>query len=635
MSTEATTVERRLCRTWLGALAVVACVLAGPAATAARAVSPPTLTASFSPDDIKPGSSTLTFVITNPNDTPLTGVQFALPTTTGTPFETAGPLTIGGVAQGQCAAKAFATPPNNFTFGPTPLDPQSSCTVSIAVTGNRTGSYVVDTTQVTADGGITAPAAEATLTVANPPNVSISFGAQTIPTGGTAPMTVTITNPNVANVAENMAVGFTGVAFSAPLPAGLTVATPSNAPPAACGGTVSASGQQVGLTGGMLAAGQSCTMSVSVAGRTSGVQNVSISASSIEGGTSTVSSQTTASIAVVGPPTVALSIPSTSATYDVGESVDAVYICADDVNGPGIASCTGTVADDAPLDTSTAGSYSFSVTATSRDGQQATQTIGYSVALSRPQNTAAPAISGAAPAVGRQLTCPTGSWSDTPTGFAYSWARDGTPVAGATAAGYTIHRLDLGSTLTCTVTASNAAGAGEPATSKRFAVAVTPAAHCPTASGGITDTAIGRARLELNRAQERGSLSRSAVRRRRDEDVFCLTPVGTEVGYASDSLLARLPAATRTALRGRAVWVSTGAPSYSVRGIRPGATLASAEAKIRHGRTLAAGSAQWYVAPHGIAAVALKAHNGIVVEIALADPRVLRANARALLAAFG
>lgn len=91
---------------------------------------------------------------------------------------------------------------------------------------------------------------------------------------------------------------------------------------------------------------------------------------------------------------------------------------------------------------------------------------------SPPINTAAPAISGTA-ALGQTLTCSPGSWDNSPT-FAFQWNREGTAIAGATAATYTVVADDLARALTCTVTASNGDGSAA-ATS----AAVTPTAPAP------------------------------------------------------------------------------------------------------------------------------------------------------------
>src|SRR6266498_1051167 len=105
-------------------------------------------------------------------------------------------------------------------------------------------------------------------------------------------------------------------------------------------------------------------------------------------------------------------------------------------------------------------------------------------AAAPPANTAPPSISGT-PTVGQTLTASEGTWSNTPTSFAYQWLRcngggnscadvaNGTQktytlvgadvaacsnVVGATAKTYGIQAGDLGYRLRVTVTARNAKG---------------------------------------------------------------------------------------------------------------------------------------------------------------------------------
>ena|SRR6516225_2370819 len=76
-----------------------------------------------------------------------------------------------------------------------------------------------------------------------------------------------------------------------------------------------------------------------------------------------------------------------------------------------------------------------------------------------PINTTAPLVTGTA-TVGSTLTSTTGTWSNAPTGYTYQWLRSGTPIAGATAATYVLAAADHGMSVSCNVTASNAAGSG-------------------------------------------------------------------------------------------------------------------------------------------------------------------------------
>jgi 6-phosphogluconolactonase (cycloisomerase 2 family) len=86
---------------------------------------------------------------------------------------------------------------------------------------------------------------------------------------------------------------------------------------------------------------------------------------------------------VAGPPTANISSPANNQTFGQHESVPTSFSCAEAPNGPGLASCTdsnGASARSGSLDTSTLGTFTYTVTATSSDGQTGTASIHYTVA---------------------------------------------------------------------------------------------------------------------------------------------------------------------------------------------------------------------------------------------------------------
>jgi hypothetical protein len=83
---------------------------------------------------------------------------------------------------------------------------------------------------------------------------------------------------------------------------------------------------------------------------------------------------------VAGAPLIAISSPAPR-TYRPDERVAAHFACKDGAFGPGLASCTGAVSDGGPIDTQSLGRISFTVTATSTDGQTTSKTIDYQVAV--------------------------------------------------------------------------------------------------------------------------------------------------------------------------------------------------------------------------------------------------------------
>jgi hypothetical protein len=132
------------------------------------------------------------------------------------------------------------------------------------------------------------------------------------------------------------------------------------------------------------------------------------------------------------------------------------------------------------------------VTATNADGStsaQSAQTAAVAPATSSaaPKNTAPPTISGT-PKVGQQLTANPGSWSGSPTSFAYQWQRCDADVAtcfniiGATSKTYGVPTGDLGYRLRVIVTARNAKGqaTATSAITTIVAPAVTITNHRPT-----------------------------------------------------------------------------------------------------------------------------------------------------------
>lgn len=89
-----------------------------------------------------------------------------------------------------------------------------------------------------------------------------------------------------------------------------------------------------------------------------------------------------------------------------------------------------------------------------------------------PRATGVPVISGPAQE-GQTLSSTNGSWTNSPTSFAYQWRRNGVAIAGATGSTYTLVAADVGSTIDLVVTATNASGSG---TSTSAATAVVTAA---------------------------------------------------------------------------------------------------------------------------------------------------------------
>ena len=115
-----------------------------------------------------------------------------------------------------------------------------------------------------------------------------------------------------------------------------------------------------------------------------GTHTYTVTATSKDGKTATASVAYT----VAGPPSVTIKTPAEGAKYLVGETEDAAYGCSEGTDGPGLqsepAGCSGSVPDGTAISTAAIGSFSFSVTATSTDGQTTPVTVQYSVCSKAP-----------------------------------------------------------------------------------------------------------------------------------------------------------------------------------------------------------------------------------------------------------
>jgi hypothetical protein len=274
---------------------------------------------------------------------------------------------------------------------------------------------------------------------------------------------------------------------------------------------------------------------------------------------------------------------------------------------------------------------------------QLTQAVTPAQEPAVPADSGAPAISGN-PAVGQTLTCSTGSWSNSPTGYSYLWKRDGSPIAFAIQSTYQVASADAGHNLTCQVTAYNAGGAGQPATSAAVTVGAatsggggTPGsrgtAGCPTASGRLLGTRLGNIRLGMTRVAAQKAYAKNHDRKTKFRDLFCQTPHGLQVGYETAAVRrALLNSASSKAAGKRAgqrllrhvIWVTTSNPAYALRGVHPGATLAAARHHVRLGTAQHAHGHTWYLVSSGSATGLIKVSRGKVTEIGIADRSLTR-----------
>jgi DNA-binding beta-propeller fold protein YncE len=140
----------------------------------------------------------------------------------------------------------------------------------------------------------------------SPPNVFKSFEASSIPQFGSTTLDITIINPNQGT-------GLTSVNFTDTLPAGLIVKPVGADLSSDCGGTATAGGASVTLSGAALGPIGACIVSVNVTGTWGGVKSNSVTVGSSAGS----SNPSTAMLTVAVPPAPTRIYFSNSSTHTV------------------------------------------------------------------------------------------------------------------------------------------------------------------------------------------------------------------------------------------------------------------------------------------------------------------------------
>jgi polysaccharide biosynthesis protein PslG len=113
--------------------------------------------------------------------------------------------------------------------------------------------------------------------------------------------------------------------------------------------------------------------------------------------------------------------------------------------------------------------------------------------VAAPTNTAPPSISGTAQQ-GQSLNASTGTWSGSPTSYAYQWSRCSSTggscasVSGATAQTYALGSADVGATMRVAVTASNSGGSASASSAASGVVAASTSVPVNTALPAISGT---------------------------------------------------------------------------------------------------------------------------------------------------
>ncbi|HSR70200.1 MAG TPA: hypothetical protein VLU25_19885 [Acidobacteriota bacterium] len=220
---------------------------------------------SFSGPSVAGGMVTLSFTIENVStDTTASGLAF----TDDLNAVLAGLAAAGLPASNVCGAGSQISGATFLTFSGGTLAPMASCNFDIVLqvpAGAFPGTFPNTTSDLFLSGVEAADPATDSLSVEPPPLFSKSFAPDPIALGGVSTLTFVIDNTASALAAS-------ALDFTDNLPAGLVVASPSNASTTCTGGALTAvSGAGViSYSGGTVAASSSCTVQADVASQVSG-----------------------------------------------------------------------------------------------------------------------------------------------------------------------------------------------------------------------------------------------------------------------------------------------------------------------------------------------------------------------------
>ena len=175
--------------------------------------------------------------------------------------------------------------------------------------------------------------------------------------------------------------GAWGVAVDALLPPpSAAIATPANGAVYAVGQVVNSSFScsdtgGPGVTSCLDQGGRSSGTVIDTS--TTGAHTLTVTATSGDGQTGKAS----VTYMVAAAPTASIATPANGATYALGQVVKSSFSCRDGAGGPGVTSCLDQSGHPSatPIDTSTTGAHTLTVTATSSDGQTGRASVTYRV----------------------------------------------------------------------------------------------------------------------------------------------------------------------------------------------------------------------------------------------------------------
>ncbi len=249
------------------------------ASTALDVLGPATIAKVFGTTTIQAGgTSIITFTLTNPNASVMTGAAFSDTFPAGM-TTTAAAQTFTGAGRGTCTGAI----PNSKAAGATAsvsfaginIPASGSCTVMVDVTAAAAGSYVNTVSGITTFQVPTAgPTAMASLNVLARPTVSKAFSPSTIASAANATLTVNINNPNPAAISLS-------ALFTDTFPAGMTLAAAGSS--GTCTGVTATNGAgSFTIANGTSIPAGGCTVIVTVTSSTVGAATNTIAAGGLQ-----------------------------------------------------------------------------------------------------------------------------------------------------------------------------------------------------------------------------------------------------------------------------------------------------------------------------------------------------------------
>jgi hypothetical protein len=254
----------------------------------------------------------------------------------------------------------------------------------------------------------------------------------------------------------------------------------------------------------------------------------------------------------------------------------------------------------------------IAVTASNGSGSStavSTPTAAVTAPTVAPTNTALPVLSGA-PQVGSQLTASNGSWSGSPTAYAYQWNRCDSAgascvaVSGATNSSYLLASADQGATLRIAVTASNGSGSSTAVSAPTASVVAPAVAPANTVLPVVSGTLQVGSQLTASNGSWSGSPTAYAYQWNRCDSAGanCAAVSGATNGSyllaSADQGSTVRVAVTASNGSGSTTAVSAATGSVVVPAVAPANTaLPAIFGRARQGQTLTASAGTWSGSP--------------------------------------